>query len=412
MSRISGLAGLVLINLAAACSPAGLPEEPTGSSSPNLPAIRGRAFAVGGGDLSGLWATWHPTGKNVVDSARVGADGSFEIHTSAEAAGGELRIDGSAPRAFHPFLYPFSIDSLARGQVAVILVPRSWTIRKGLFEGQVVETRLDPVMDDDTDRLLYSYYFGQGDPLVDPVRYRLDLMTWPLDHLPAKAAFDHRHGSPSMTSQDSIDIWSVLDRMEGIFGIDLFQPAEADPAWWPDQVTYTAADLVPGVVRLSFGSLGWGSKPLSDEPVLTWDQDLDGWATGGRFTSFQVRHTHLNGGDLTIRSLDSLRLADGLIPWQTVLMHEMMHVLGVGHTCRVPSTQGPCMRTAEPSRYDVAYVELLRETMRLEEEHRTFLGIMPATIGERKMLLGLPALPTLPQVPVFPSNGVSLPRRP
>lgn len=73
----------------------------------------------------------------------------------------------------------------------------------------------------------------------------------------------------------------------------------------------------------------------------------------------------------------------------------MLHVLGVGHTCRVASPQGPCLRTAEPSKWDVAYTELLRETLRLEREHGTPLGLVPAIIGERKELLDLPALPTL-----------------
>jgi hypothetical protein len=82
--------------------------------------------------------------------------------------------------------------------------------------------------------------------------------------------------------------------------------------------------------------------------------------------------------------------------WPTVLAHAMLHVLGVGHSCRVPTSQGPCLRTQEPSRHDVAHIELLREVMLLERELGTFLGVVPATIGERRLLLGLPtALPTL-----------------
>lgn len=53
------------------------------------------------------------------------------------------------------------------------------------------------------------------------------------------------------------------------------------------------------------------------------------------------------------------------------------------------------MRTPEPSKYDVAYMELLRAVLRIEREHDTALSVIPAIIGQRRMLLGLPALPRL-----------------
>lgn len=388
------LATAMLAFLATSCTPDGLIEGPTSEGGQYLPVLRGQAYAAGGGDLSGLWATWHPAGDTVVDSARVNADGTFEIHTTTPDSAGELLIDGPEPRAFHPFLYPFARDSLLH--VTVVMVPRKWTIRRGIYKGQTVETSLDLVVDDDASQAAYSYYFGRPDRFVDPVRYVLDLRTWSADLLPAKVAFDHRYGSPTMTPQDSADIWGTLNRMEEIFGVDLFQPATAGPDWWPNPVTYSAADLVPGAIRLIYGGAGldWLAGPLSSEPVLRWDQHLGNWAAGSRFSSFRVQHTYLNGGDLSIRApLDSLRLGDGNQPWQTVLMHEMLHDLGVGHTLRIPSPQGPRMRTLEPSPYDVAYIELLREAMRVEEEQGTFLGIMPAVIGEREVLLGLPPVP-------------------
>jgi hypothetical protein len=54
---------------------------------------------------------------------------------------------------------------------------------------------------------------------------------------------------------------------------------------------------------------------------------------------------------------------------------------------------GPCARTAWPSRFDVAYIELLWKTVSLQRSLGTPFGIMPAVIGERKLLLGLSALP-------------------
>ena len=379
---------------ALSCQPEGLIEGPSARGGEYLPLLHGQVWAMDGGDMSGLWAMWHPAEDSVVDSARVAADGSFAIQTTTPDRSGTLVVDGPEPRSYEPFEYPFQESELLDAKL--VLVPREWTIRRGLYEGQTVETGLDPVVDDDATQTRYSYYFGQPSPFAEPVQYLLDLMTWPLDRLPAKVVFDHRNGSSTMTPQDSSDIWVVLNRMEEIFGLDLFQPATADPSWWPEGVTYTTADLVPGVIRLVFGGPGvdWQAGPLSADPVPQWTQDLGSWAAGSRFSQFTVRHTHLSGGVLTIRQpLDSLLLGDGKQPWQTVLMHEMLHVMGVGHTLRMPSPQGPRMRTKEPSPYDVAYIELLRETMRVEEEHDTFLGMMPAVIGEREILLGLPPIP-------------------
>jgi hypothetical protein len=96
-----------------------------------------------------------------------------------------------------------------------------------------------------------------------------------------------------------------------------------------------------------------------------------------------------------VGDFEPLRLADGFIPWETVFVHEMLHVLGVGHTCRIASPMGPCMRTSEISRDDVAYMELLRETLRLARELEIPEAMMPSVIGGRRILPGLPALPGL-----------------
>lgn len=374
-----------LLVLAAACSGETTP--------PTLPVIRGHVHAAGGGSVSGLRASWRGDGAQDTDVATVGADGAFAIQLSTADAGGELLIDGDPPRGFHPFLFPFDVDELA--DVDVVLVPRAWTIQSGIYAGQTVETHLDPVMDDDASRMRYSYFFGQPEPFADPTRYLVELMSWPASRFPAQVAFDHRHGAAAFTAQDSADIWGVLDQMEAVFGLNLFEPIEADPGWWPDEVDPYDPVVIPGVIRLVFLPPSWGALPLGDEDPLVWEQDLGTWASDGRFTTFQLDHQLLSGGSLLVGALEPLRLADGLIPWQTVLMHEMLHVLGVGHTCRIPSPQGPCLRTAEPSPRDVAYMELLRETMRLEREYGTLLGILPATIGERRVLLQLPALPAL-----------------
>ena len=281
------------------------------------------------------------------------------------------------------------------GQADLVLVPARWTVQQGVHAGAVVETSLDLVMDDDDQFALYSYFWGRAHPRADPLVYRTELITWLDQEFPVSVAFDHANGTTELTPADSVAIWDVLNRMEEVFGVDLFEPVVADPSWWPepwrDDWGYRS-----GVIRVVHDPPSWHGIPLSGEEPLLWAQDLGEWAAGGRFTAFEVTHQLLDGGLLVVGAFEPLRLADGFIPWETVFMHEILHVLGAGHTCRIPSPQGPCMRTAEPSSHDVAYLELLRATMALERERGSFLGIMPATIGERRVILGASALPELP----------------
>jgi hypothetical protein len=386
-SVYTGLGCSALALAAAACA-----TDTTATSEEFV--INGRVHAPAGYDLTGLWATWRFESAARVDSSRIGSAGTFEIHASGTDADetGELSIAGSGE--LHPFLFPFHVDSVPDPDV--VLVPRTWTVQNGIHQGEVVTTSLDSAVDDNADQYRYSYFFGQPYPFNDPELYLLDLMTWPTARFPAHVAFDHANGDPAFTAQDSADIWDVLDRMEEVFGIDLFQPIEAEAAWWPDPPEDDPG-LVPGVIRVIFTPPTWRGLPLSDEEPAEWERDLGQWAAGGRFTAFRVKRSLLGGGALWIGALEPLQLADGLIPWETVLMHEMLHVLGVGHTCRIPSPMGPCLRTDEPSAYDVAYMELLREIVSLEREQQTFFGIMPAVIGERKLLLGRQALPSVDQ---------------
>lgn len=350
----------------------------------SFPVIRGRAHSPNGGDLAALRARWETAQK--ADSVQLAADGSFIIRATTLETAGELRIDGAAPRAFHPFLYPFHVDSLA--DVDVVLVPRAWTIRRGLYTGQTVPLSLDLVMDEE--EFGFSYFKGQwGEDLAS---YWAELQTWPLEHLPAKVAIDHTHSSPAVTPADSVGLWEILDRMEVIFGLDLFQPVVGDPAWWPEAQTWTP---VAGVIRMGYeDGLTGATGTYSTLPKESWAQDLGAWAAGSPFTRFLATRELANGGWIRLGGSNGFEFSDeGERGWVTG--HEMLHVLGAGHTCKMQSPQGPCMRTMEASPNDVAYLEMLREVLLLERAHDTFLGLMPATIGERRVMLGLSALPTL-----------------
>ncbi|HEX6575298.1 MAG TPA: Ig-like domain-containing protein [Gemmatimonadaceae bacterium] len=343
----------------------------------SFPIVKGKLYSPIATDFSKFTPTWKSTSKSDAGSAQ--ANGEFVVRVSTLDEKGELLIDSPSPRGFHPFLYQLDADSAAN--LSVVLVPTSWTIERGIYKGQTVSTSLDLVMDEPS---LNPYYWGSTDGnelFIEPQAIRIE-------SFPLKVAIDHRFSAPDLTPADSAEIWFVLNRLEEIFGIDMFQPALADPSWWPDAEPHA----IPGVMRVTkdgvTGSAG-ASYPLSSNQPAVWQQNLGSWATG-RFSKFTVTRTILNSGWLVYGTEPFPTMGP-----RTVQMHETLHILGVGHTSRIPSTQGPAMRTAEPSKYDVAYIELLRAITVLEQTHDTFLGLVPATIGERRIMLNKSTLPAL-----------------
>ncbi len=374
--------------LMAACSSDAIDPGPR-----TIATINGKAHPVGPADLSALWAVWEPADGSPPDSVELGTDGSFRIAVTTASEQGDLRIGGPSTTSYHPFLYPFDVADLAA--IDVVMIPRVWTIQRGEYAGQSVQTSLDIVVNDNASQTFYSYFQGQPFPWAAPELYFLDLMSWRTDALPAKVALDRQNSDRDLTAADSSAIWQALDRMESVFGIDLFEPIVPDTAWWPVPTGPFEGREIPGTIRITAQPPGWRAFLHFEDDGSEWEQDLGGWTAGGRFDAFRVRQRYLNGGVLVLGEFEPFRLADGLIAWQTVMMHEMLHVLGAGHTCRMESPMGPCARTAEPSRYDVAYFEILWEAIRLQREVSTPFGIMPAVIGERRLLMGLPALPEM-----------------
>ncbi len=369
-------------------------EESTGPGSSGR-AVTLSVRTLDARALGGLVATWTHFNTGTQVSVAVPPSGVFTLDLPILDGEGELALDGPGPRRYHPFLYPFSVQELEdlQGQ-ELVLIPRQWQIERGIYRGQIVEIHLDPVVEDEADQTLYTYLFGQPHPRDAPDTYRLDLLTWPLANTPARVAFDHRQGVAPLPVQDSAAIWSALNRIEEVFGIDLFRPEIGADDWWPDP-PFPDPGYRTGVIRLIYDGATWRGLPLGKDTLPTWEGDLGRSAGQGRFSRYQINRQFLDAGLLRVGSLEPLQLADGLVPWETVLAHEVLHVLGVGHTFRIASTQGPRLRTSDPSQMDVAYMEMVRALMELEREGLTFQALIPAIAGERRLILGLPALPTL-----------------
>jgi hypothetical protein len=309
------------------------------------------------------------------------------VRTIAASTSAELRVDAAgSDRQFHPFLYP--VHTLPAESLSIVMVPRRWTVRRGVYAGLPVEVFLDKTMG--YPPVPGVTYFNVR--IAGPDELSVSLSTVLDDVLPLQVTIDHNYpaGAIPFTPADTAELWRALRRMEAVFGRDLFDPVVADAAWLPSPSEPHPRHRTVRVRRRP-GTLANAWLHSSGEQ-RTLFQDLGGWAAGEPFTSFTIRHFWIDAGEILIGNIPH----NGPPPmgWAVIYSHEMMHILGVGHTSNFPTPMGPGMRTEEPSIHDVAYMEMKQAVMLLQQEFNTFLGIVPGTIGERRIMLGLPALPS------------------
>lgn len=346
----------------------------------------------------------HPGGAG--DTSRVEADGSFSVGTArSSTADVHLAIDqrGGPPREVHPFLLPASLRG--PGPHDVVLVPTEWTVRNGRYAGETGDVRLH--------QSIWQYACGDarggiwGGGTLSSARDTLLVgpIVWERRFFPLRVGFDRQGSNVPITAADSTALWDDLDRLESVFGRDLFRPVV-----WRDSWT-DAGGVVeePGVVRVTVdtsiaaiarGGLGVQAD-VASIPSLIWETGLGGYRDGaGGFRSFRFQSFLGNAGDVTFGGSPR----DG----QPVI-HEFTHVLGLDHTCSWESAvlikcsddQLDPDAVLLPTRPDVVHLEALEAVMREEHEHDTALSLVPSLIGLRVLARGRDA--PLPR----PSGGSS-----
>ena len=244
-----------------------------------------------------------------------------------------LRVfsDSSAPR------YHTSVMMLGAGvpsqPARVVLVPTSWRVRGGSFDGANV--RVDPV------RATTRYGDGPGYwRLTRRGQLAGRAVSWSTDSLPVRVAFRHERGDPNISADDSVSFWEKASELERLIGHRLFRPASFEDVEAGGDGIFVTVDR-----RMS----------AAGRTFITYDQS-------GRIYEALVTVSRRE-------YLGESRIAS----------HELLHAIGLGHTAGWPSVMGANTGAINaPSVEDVAYAQLYYAISRLQREREAPFGILEA----------------------------------
>lgn len=292
-----------------------------------------------------------------------------------------LNFGGTVP-ASSSWLPPDVAPDTVFHHIRAALVPMTWTIDEGPFAGQEVALSLEAASTPAQDGL--SYFFSQDiGSLIDAA--------WPQDLLPIPLAFHHDSTHAPITAADSAAFWEAVEKLEDRFGEPLFVPA-IHPEGEGLRSMGRIAVAVDTTLAAAASASPWWWRPFH--------QDTQ--------THGQVR---LFSAPIRFQRVDGLRN-------EWLVMHEVAHALGLGHTCAWASILGgggSGCSGAQPSAHDVAHEQVKRAVanLRLQADEpgaRIVFGLEYSRLGERVVLLGLPPYRASSTAPVVLDGPLSHPR--
>lgn len=234
-----------------------------------------------------------------------------ELIAAPETAGQvhDLRISVSEARALQ--------------NLNVALVPTRWRIRGGTYDGQEVGI--------DAPRALRRVEGAAAFWRLVPISGRgpKKLLGWPESSLPLRIAFNRARSNDHISPEDSLEFWRIAAQMERDLGRQFFVSAEmsSDTA---------ARDFIPVEI---------GSNVGAGHAFVSWNSSGDAF-----------------DATLTFRTSATLRDAH-------VVTHELLHLLGFGHTSAWPSVLRPSGGTERQlTPHDVAYTQLAMRLRQLQHE--------------------------------------------
>jgi hypothetical protein len=207
--------------------------------------------------------------------------------------------------------------------LTIALIPARWRIDAGTYSGQEIAI--------DAARALRRSGGSAGFWRVAPVSGRAPrrILGWPESAFPLRIAFNRGRASDRIVADDSVAFWAIAEQMQRDLGARVFAPAEMPPDGRP-------TDLVPVEIA---------SASSEGHTFVSWSE------AGNAYD-----------GVLTFRQAATLRNPH-------VVTHELLHLLGFGHTSAWPTVAGP---TAGPvsrlTPQDVAHAQVAMRLLRLQAQ--------------------------------------------
>jgi hypothetical protein len=324
---------------------------------PAVAHIEGRVFIPPGtqADLARLEVSLRVGGK-VLGSTPVNALGDFDgaiLGSLWESSEVDVVVDArpSATRELFPSYIRLRPWRLA-DPLNLVAVPLEWTIPSGSHAGERVALDLNQALG--TDPAFFRYTGRQT--LGQLWEFQIQSVT--LDQLPLKLGFNYGLSTEAILNIDVERYWRRIEELEVAVGLDLFEPAKN-----PEEAS------VQVILRSGFCGPATACTGLpSGDPYLS------GQA--------QVFHTTAE------------QFRDG----RRIVAHELIHVLGMGHTCGWTSLMslsdqecGAPVSSGLPTLQDLTYLLLALHVNTLQARHDMpafGAGVFGAWNGQRVVLLG------------------------
>ena len=314
-----------------------------------------RAYSGTQADLARLEVSLRVGGK-VLGSTPVDALGDFDgaiLGALREVPEVDVVVDArpSVTRELFPSYIRLRPWRLA-DPLNLVAVPLEWTIPSGSHAGERVALDLNQALG--TDPPFFRYIGRQT--LGQLWEFQIQSVT--LDQLPLKLGFDYGLSTETILNIDVERYWRRIGELEAAVGLDLFEPA-----------TNLEEANVQVILRSGFCGAATACTGLTSG-----DPYLSGQA--------QVFHTTAE------------QFRDG----RRIVAHELIHVLGMGHTCRWTSLMslsdlecGAQVSSGLPTIQDLAYLLLALHVNTLQARHDMPAfggGVFGAWNGQRVVLLG------------------------
>jgi hypothetical protein len=261
-------------------------------------SIEGRLVAAGDvGSLARVRVTLRTQHDGVAREFSGLADDGGTFRFNAELPAGtadSVDLIVSSDDALPPFapIYKRVAASDSSAYRRPLLIARNVVIPSGTYAGSRVAVSLEdaftPICADSTSASCLAYFgLWQTVPVL-----------WPEDAYPIPMAFFRRAGATEITADDSAAFWANVAVLEAEFGRDLFRPVDVSalgavtPAGLPERGN--AVSLDPAAAPALAGA----------------------WVQNGRLVFARTRAS-----------------TNQWLRQRYVMNHELIHVLGFGHTC-------------------------------------------------------------------------------